>query len=241
MKHPIFITCYKSPELCRRALHGLQSLGHLQRHGAVLIDHSDDDNHAIYQLLAKEFGAKAFQLENGGASQAKRNVVKIANQLGHKIVHQMSEDFIVNDQSYSGVASGVHTFLMDSELILSKMPNLGFVRWNIYTSHNGDMSYFWRGENHGNLFLKFLVGATLPFVVGRVLYTNWPATWRVSHIDEIWTAAEKWEPLNEQEKELAITSGNEWAASHCGVGSGAVLVANPMRHPDRIKPADSIG
>jgi len=63
----------------------------------------------------------------------------------------------------------------------------------------------------------------------------------VSGVNKIWDAADAWIPPDENALRLVRGSGGEWAASHCGVGKGAVLLANPMWHPERIKPSGSLG
>lgn len=237
---PIYITCFNSPDLCRSLLGQLSLWGHLQRHPAIISDQSDERYSKEYAALAMEYRCQHVKHKNEGASGAKRNVLKHAEQNRHAFVHQVSEDFIIDENFYHGVARGVGTFLEDSEAILSKFPDLDFVRWNIITSFNGDMSYMWRDNRwFGALQLRAIRESQLLFAVGAVQYSNWPATWRVEGVKKIWDAADKWKPSTEKDAEIAKGSGGEWTASNCGVGKGAVLIANPMRHPERIKHIES--
>lgn len=236
---PIYITSFNAPELCRNLVRQFFQTGHAIRHPLVILDHSDDQNHKVYSALAIEYGIKLFRCENGGASRAKRNIIDHAQKNGHLLVHQLSEDFIL-EEGHPSVASGMGTFLEDSEAILNRFPDLAFVKWNIHTGHNGDMSYMRRGEQwFGGLQLRCIRSAVLMFAVGSVQYSNWPATWRVDAVKAIWDAADSWTPPSENDKKHVLGSGGEWAASHCGVGRGAVLIANPLRHPERVRHSDS--
>lgn len=237
---PIYITCFNAPELCRNAVNKLYELGHAQRHRLIISDQSDEQFQVVYRAMAIEFGCEYVHHENKGASGAKRSVLRHAKERGHAVIHQFSEDFIIGD-SAPWLPSGVGTFLEDSEAILNRFPELSFVRWNMHTSHNGDMSYMKRDEKwFGGLQLRAIRSSSLLFVVGSVQYSNWPATWRVDGVDAIWTAADKWTAPTEKEAQIVKDSGGEWAASHCGVGKGAVLIACPMRHPERVRPIGSL-
>lgn len=237
---PIYITSFNAPDLCRNLVQGLFRIGHASRHPITILDHSDDQHHSMYSALAVEYRVQLVRYENGGASRSKRNIIRHAKEHGYSIVHQLSEDFIVDENCHPSVASGVGTFLEDSEAILNRFHDLSFVKWNIHTAHNGDMSYMRRGEQwFGGLQLRCIRNAVLMFAVGSVQYSNWPATWRVDAVEKIWEAADKWEPPDDKSKQIIAGSGGEWAASHCGVGKGAVLIANPLRHPERLKHPDS--
>lgn len=240
MRTPIYITCYNSPELCRNAVVKLCKLGHAQRHVVIISDQSSEQFQPIYKALAIEFGCQYVNHENFGASGSKRSVLNHAQDKGFEIIHQFSEDFILGE-SVPWLPSGIGSFLEDSEAILHRFQDLAFVRWNMHTSHNGDMSYMKRDERwFGGLQLRAIRSSALLFAIGSVQYSNWPATWRVNAVKAIWEAADQWIAPNEKEAAIVKGSGGEWAASHCGVGKGAVLVANPMRHPERIKPAGSL-
>jgi hypothetical protein len=237
---PIYITCFNSPDLCRAVVVKLFELGHAARHGIIISDQSDNPYTAIYEALACEFGCEYIRHQNTGASGAKRNVLADAAKNGYAVLHQLSEDFIIGE-NHPSLASGVGTFLEDSERILAALPDLSFVKWNLHTSHNGDMSYMRRHKLwFGGLSLRVIPNVNLLFAVGAVQYSNWPATWKVEEVSAIWDAADKHVFESEEENEKSIQTGGEWAASHCGTGKGAVLIANPMRHPERIKPIGSL-
>lgn len=236
---PIYITCFNSPELCRNAVKKMYELGHAQRHGLVISDQSDEAYQVMYRALAFEYGCAYVHHENKGASGSKRSVLRHAKECGHAIVHQFSEDFVIGD-CHPSLPSGLGTFLEDSEAILERFPELAFVKWNIHTAHNGDMTYMRRSEEwFGGLQLRSIKQSSLLFAVGCVQYSNWPATWRVDAVSAIWEEADKWEPPTEKDSKISIGSGGEWAASKCAPNKGAVLIANPMRHPERILPEGS--
>ena len=242
MSAPIYITCFNAPLLCRQALSKLAYWGHLSRHHVILSDQSDDFHHSIYKTMAEEFRCKIIRHENKGATTSKRSVLRHAWENGDEIIHQFSEDFQIGGGTDHCVVQGVGSFLEDSEKILGACRDLDFMKWNILTSHNGDMSYMWRGQSwFGGLSLRAIPQSRLMFAVGTVQFSNWPATWRVSGVNKIWDAADAWIPPDENALRLVRGSGGEWAASHCGVGKGAVLLANPMWHPERIKPSGSLG
>lgn len=238
---PIYITCFNAPELCRNVIVKLTELGHAKRHEVIISDQSDEEFQPIYRAMSIEFGCTYVHHENKGASGSKRSVLRHAKQHGYTIVHQMSEDFIIGD-SVPWLPSGVGTFLEDSEAILTLFSELSFVKWNLHTSHNGDMSYMKRSDKwFGGLQLRAIQSSSLFFVVGSAQFSNWPATWRVEGVVKIWEAADVWIPPTEEDAFHSKGSGGEWAASHCGVGKGAVLIANPMRHPERVRPVGSLG
>lgn len=237
---PIYITCFNAPELCRNVIVKLTELGHAKRHELIISDQSDEGFQPVYRAMSIEFGCTYVHHENKGASGSKRSVLRHAKQHGYTIVHQMSEDFIIGD-SVPWLPSGVGTFLEDSEAILTLFSELSFVKWNLHTGHNGDMSYIKRGTAwFGGLSIRAIQGINLMFAVGSVQYSNWPATWRVADVASIWEAASTWVAPNEEEAAISKGSNGEWAASHCGVGKGAVLIANPMRHPERVRPEGSL-
>ena len=238
---PFYITCFNDPERCRLLLAGLRNAGHLQNRKVFLSDQSDDDFAAAYQRLADEFRVEHIRHENAGATMAKRAVLNHAKGSGFNIVHQCSEDFLLGDCLYPGLASGASTFLSDSRAILDTYPDLAFVRWCLFTGIDGDMSYMWRHQQwFGGLIFKAISSSILPFLTGAVQYSNWPATWRVDQLLEMWRVADSWVPPTQEDADHVKGSGGEWAASQCKAVKGAVLVAQPMRHPDRIKHAKSL-
>lgn len=237
---PIYITCFNSPELCRHVVVKMTELGHSQRHKIIISDQSDERFQPVYKALAEEFNCGYVHHENRGASGSKKSVLKHALEYGYQVIHQLGEDFIIGE-NHPSLPSGIGSFLEDSERILERFPELSFVRWNIHTSYNGDMSYMRREEKwFGGLQLRAISTSSLLFAVGSVQYSNWPATWRVSGVNSIWEAADKWTPPDFETVKIVNGSGGEWAASHCGVGKGAVLIANPMRHPERVRPEGSL-
>jgi len=237
---PIYITCFNSPELCRNVIVKLTELGHANRHGIIISDQSDEPFQVVYRALAVEFSCEYVHHENKGASGSKRSVLKHAQERGYAMIHQMSEDFLIGE-NHPSLASGVGSFLEDSEAILNLFRELAFVKWNLHTSHNGDMSYMKRGTKwFGGLSIQAINGINLLFAVGAVQYSNWPATWRVDDVAKIWEVGDTWNPPSEEVAQLVKSSGGEWAASHCKGGKGAVLIANPMRHPERVRPEGSL-
>ena len=237
---PIYITCFNSPELCRNVIVKLTELGHAKRHGIIISDQSEERFQVVYRALAVEFSCKYVHHENKGASGSKRSVIRHAKERGYTIIHQMGEDFLIGE-SHPSFPSGVGSFLEDSETILNLFSDLSFVKWNLHTGHNGDMSYMKRGTAwFGGLSIRAINGIDLLFAVGVVQYSNWPATWRVDDIAKIWESGDVWIPPSEVIANLVKDSGGEWAASHCGTGKGAVLIANPMRHPERVRPEGSL-
>lgn len=226
------ITCYSSPERCQELLLSLRMVGALDNNVCWLNDQSTDPvAMREYQRIAAKFDFSALHKKQGGATVAKRQVAEEAQKMGLKFVHQMSEDFSLNVES-NGVKSGHYQFIQDSESLLIARPELDFVKYNILTPPDGDMAYI-QSQPWGTLKFEMMQGVTLPFLTGSVVYSNWPACWRVSRILEMWEAADKWEPKTEKDRELVKLSGGEWAASMCGYAKGAVLVAQPLIHGRR--------
>ena len=237
MKTGLAITCFNSPERCRTLLCDLALLGKLKRRFLWINDQSDNLSVRLeYSDLADEFKIAYCPSQKTGATGAKRQVAEFAKEQGLEFVHQMSEDFRVNDQEYepyvAPVSTGIKDFLSDSEAILLLRPELDFVKYNIITPPDGDMAYLTTSP-WGTLKFEMMKGVTLPFLTGDVVYSNWPACWRVDRILKMWEAADKWTPLTDRDRELVKISGGEWAASMCGFTKGAVLVAQPLIHGRR--------
>lgn len=240
---PLYLTCYNAPEKCRNLLASFRNAGHLQGRQTILSNQSTEEFVILYERICAEFGCEHVLHENAGATRAKRAVAQNAALRGHDVIHQLSEDFVFADSlCHPCLACSVQFFLQDSEQILEQMPDLDFVKWCLYTGVDGDMSYIWNSSKwfgrSGQINIR--KGAMTPFLTGNLVqFTNWPATWRVQSVLKIWEEADKWTPPNQLHKEQVEISGGEWAASHCGIGSGAVLIAQPVRHPDRIRPEGS--
>lgn len=241
---PLYLTCYNAPEKCRDLLASFRKAGHLQGRAVILSNQSSEEFISLYNRICAEFGCEHVLHENAGATRAKRSVVEHATHRGYDIIHQLSEDFVFADHlCHPCLPSALPFFLRDSEEILEQMLHLDFVKWCLYTGIDGDMSYVWNG---GEWFgrtgqINIRKGVITPFITGSLVqFTNWPATWRVQSVLNIWQEADKWTPPNQLHEDQIRISGGEWAASHCGTGSGAILIAQPVRHPDRIKPSGSL-
>ena len=238
---PFYITCYNSPALLKRLIGQLDDIVYSGDYKIIISDQSDEKEAQIYREFADLRGFDYVHYRNQGATQAKKSVIAHALVYGSEFCHQISEDFIRVDDSliYGPVVSGSTSFDVDALAVLRLHPHLAFCKWNAVTSAEGDMNYLYT-DKIGTRVYNVHKEVRLPFLTKDILYSNWPATWRVKAVNEIFEKAKTWKAPNPEQEEKNRLSAGEWAAVVCSLGQGSCLVAQPFHHPNRIKPTTSL-
>ncbi len=238
---PFYITCFNSPFLLKRLVGQLDDIIYSGEYRIILSDQSDPAQAELYRDFADSKGFEYLHYQNQGATQAKKSVLSHALSCDFEFCHQMSEDFIrsTDELSRDVVVSGKASFDTDALTILRENPSFAFVKWNILTSHNGDMTYLYKNPTGVQVY-KVSPKVQLPFLVGDICYSNWPSTWRVKELEKLRQKSLSWiapTPFHEDQNRI---SAGEWAVSMSSFGLGACLVAQPFFHPDRNKPSNSL-
>jgi len=230
---PFYLTTFNSPWLCKSLLESLKDLAYSGQYRCIISDKSEEKFAEIYKDLAAVRNIEYLHYPNKGATQAKLSVLDHAVSVDAEFCMQISEDFIRNYRN-EVVISGSDSFDTDSLTILQTNPELYFCKWNILTGHNGDMTYLYTNPS-GKQIYRVQNGIKLPFLTGDIVYSNWPAVWRVNGVRQLREKAKLWAPPNDFHNHRNVESGGEWAVSMSSFGRGACLVAQPFFHPDRVK------
>lgn len=241
MKTAFFITSFNDPE---SAALSMPQFGPLFQHcDRILADQSDNEEHACrYAQLCDQHGFLHRRFKNQGASAAKRNIVRVAKEMGYQIMHQISEDFeLTNDETRrSACPSGHNAFVADAERILIHHPHIAFVNWSWFRSRSGtDWGYEW-GKISPSFEVEMIPGVSLGVIAHNVSLMNWPYSGRVEEICRIMDYAATIVPGTEFHKKQNNASGGEWSLSFVSRGRGACLFAHPVRHWGRVRPTGSL-
>lgn len=241
MRSGFYVTTFNDVPSCARLLAQLAPFELFNLFDCYLSDQSDDEHSAEYVKLAATHGWEYERHENHGATAAKRALVEHAESCGYEFIAQISEDFELTtpETCTAWLPCGLETFIDDSLLLLKHRPELACVHWT-FSMGKGNHFGLWSRERKSELRLDRLPGMTLAYALGEVAASNWPFTARVSALASLWKRADEIRPATPRHEDLHRMSGGEWALSLVSLGQAAVLLANPVRHSDRVKPAGSL-
>ncbi len=242
MKPAFYITTYNDPGNCSQLLDQFDSLALLSSYDCFLSDQSDDQHAPAYASLAEAHGFRHLRNVNQGASAAKRRIVEHAAESGYEFMAQVSEDFALLDATncQPWLPAGTDTFLHDAHHLLLMRPELTAVYWTFSMCSKGSHFWLWSRERSAQLRLDRLPGMGLAYAHGEVALSNWPYTARVQAMRQSWERARSFKPVTERQHVLMRDSGGEFGLSLVSMGQAAALLANPVGHRDRAKPAGSL-